>query len=253
MPIRRQTIDYVNAGHQMTGYLAVDSGNIGRAAGVLLAHEAPGMSPLMRERADALAELGYAAFALDLHGAVDFDAAESARRHSELVSTPFLIRDRALAALAVLTDQPEVDPQKIAAVGFCQGGITVMELARAGAPIRCAIGVHPGLKRPTDTPMGPIDARVLMMVGDDDPFVPPEDHAAFVAEMRDSGAAWEMHLFGGVQHAFTNKGVEDLGLPGLHYDAYATRRSWAMILDMLKDVFGGATLPAERSLPSPVS
>ncbi len=220
----------------MTGYLARNCASTASAPGILLAHEAPGMSPLMRERADALADLGYVAFALDLHGAVGFDPAESRQRHAELVSTPFLIRDRAMAALAVLTEQPEVDPQRIGAVGFCQGGITVMELARARAPIRCAIGIHPGLKRPEDTPQSSINARVLMIVGGDDPLAPAADRAAFAAEMDASGAAWEMHVFGGVQHAFTNKGIEDLGLVGFHYDDRATSKSWAMMLDMLGEV-----------------
>lgn len=233
MPIRHQTIDYFSGGLRMTGYLADGSGGDGQAAGVLLAHEAPGMSALMRQRADTLAALGYVAFALDLHGAVDFDQAESRRRHVELMETPLLIRDRATAALAVLAGQPGVDPTRIGAVGFCQGGITVMELARARAAIRCAIGFHPGLRRPGGTPEGPIDARVMMMVGDDDPLAPPEDRTAFAAEMAAAGASWEMHLFGGVQHAFTNVGIEALGMPGFHHDARATRRSWDMMLDML--------------------
>ncbi|MFC0303456.1 dienelactone hydrolase family protein [Rhizorhabdus histidinilytica] len=235
MPIRRQSIEYDHAGCRMTGYLADGSDAAGTAPGVLLAHEAPGMSPLMRQRADSLADLGYVAFALDLHGAVDFDQAESRRRHAELMKTPFLIRDRAMAALAVLTDQPGIDPGRVGAVGFCQGGITVMELARARAPIRCAIGFHPGLRRPAGTPPGPIDARVMMLVGDDDPLAPPEDRATFAAEMTAAGAAWEMHLFGGVQHAFTNLGIERLGMAGFHYDARATSRGWAMMLDMLEE------------------
>ncbi|MFM0348191.1 dienelactone hydrolase family protein [Paraburkholderia sp. RL17-347-BIC-D] len=250
MQIQRQTIDYFHADLRMTGYLADGSDASGKAPGVLLAHEAPGLSVLMHQRADALAELGYVAFALDLHGSIGFNQAESRRRHAELMETPFLIRDRAIAALDVLVSQSRVDPGRIGAVGFCQGGITVMELARARASIRCAIGFHPGLKRPNATPEGPIDARVMMMVGSEDPLAPADDRAAFAAEMAAAGAAWEMHLFGGVQHAFTNVGIERLGLAGFHYDARATRRSWAMMLDMLDEVLAcGPILQPEHSLP----
>jgi dienelactone hydrolase len=110
-----------------------------------------------------------------------------------------------------------------------------MELARAGAPLRCAIGFHPGLRRPAGSASELITARILMMVGDDDPLVPPDDRAAFLAEMKTAQANWEMHVFGGVAHAYTNPDIDGLGLPGFRYDERATRRSWEMMLRLLEE------------------
>jgi dienelactone hydrolase len=96
-------------------------------------------------------------------------------RHTELMSTPGLIFKRAQAALDVLVNQPRIDGARLAAIGFCQGGITALELARGGAPIRCAVGFHPGLTRPAGSPDGKITTKILMMVGDQDPVVPQAD------------------------------------------------------------------------------
>jgi dienelactone hydrolase len=233
--IRQQHIKYSCDGTVLSGYLAEAAASDKPAPAILLAHEAPGMSQLMRDRADALARLGYVAFALDLHGATGFDQDEARRRHLELMETPSLIHDRAHAALDLLADQPSVDATRIGAVGFCQGGITVMELARSRAPVRCVIGFHPGLRRPAGSATGPITARILMMVGDDDPLVPPDDRSNFVAEMKAAQAHWEMHVFGGVAHAFTNPAVDELGLSGFRYNERATRRSWEMMLCLLEE------------------
>jgi dienelactone hydrolase len=220
-----------------TGYLANDSPGV-QQPGILIAHEAPGMSDLIKQRAQVLARLGYVAFALDLHGATGFSLEESRARHAHLMSTPGLIFRRAAAALEVLGNQPDVDLSRLGAIGFCQGGITVLELARGGLPIRCAVGFHPGLKRPAGSPNGPIAAKVLMMVGDADPVVPPADRAAFIAEMNAAEADWELHLFGGIGHAFTDPRIDSLGIPGFTYSEAASRRSWNRMLDLLQETFG---------------
>lgn len=128
----------------------------------------------------------------------------------------------------------------MAAIGFCQGRITALELARGGAPVRCVVGFHPGLKRPAGSPDGPIEAKVLMMVGDADPIAPAEDRAAFAAEMNAAGADWELHVFGGVAHSYTNPDVDALGVPGLAYNERAARRSWSLMLALIEDTFGSS-------------
>jgi dienelactone hydrolase len=229
-------IDYEEGGRRLTGWLADGSG--GRPApGVLVAHEAPGVGAHVREVAERLAGLGYVAFALDLYGGERFALDEARALHQEMMSVPGLMVRRALAALRVLTDQPGVDPARLAAVGFCQGGIVALELARAGAPIRAAIGFHPGLKRPAASPDGPIAAKVLMMVGDADPVVSAEDRLAFARDMDAAGADWQLHLYGGVGHSFTNRDVDALGYPGFRYDERAARRSWATMQALLDEVF----------------
>ena len=192
----------------------------------------------VKGRTRALAEQGYVAFALDLFGAHDLDLAD-ARRHSSLVmTTPGLLYARANAALDALASQENVDSARLAAIGFCLGGVTVLELARHGAPIRCAIGFHPGLKRPAGSPDGPIAAKILMMIGDADPIVPQEDRVAFAQSMNAAGADWELHVFGRVGHSYTNPGIDAYGFPGFAYDARAARRSWQMALALLSEQLG---------------
>jgi dienelactone hydrolase len=145
---------------------------------------------------------------------------------------------RAAAGLDLLRAQPRVDGARLAAIGFCQGGITALELARAGAPIRAAIGFHPGLKRPAGSPDGPIAAEVLMMIGDSDPVVPVEDRLAFARSMDAAGADWQLHLYGGVGHGFTNAGIDAFAYPGFRYDARAERRAWASMMALLDEALG---------------
>lgn len=227
-------IDYHTDNLRVTGYLA-DGSKGRRAPGILVAHESLGITARVKERALALAEQGYVAFALDLFGKQDFDLEEARRQTAPCFETPGLLYARAAAGLEILASQANVDTARLAAIGFCLGGVTVLELARHGAPIKCAIGFHPGLKRPAGSPDGAIAAKILMMIGDLDPIVPHEDRIAFGQSMDASGADWQLHVFGGVGHSYTNPEVDVHGLPGFRYDARADRRSWQMALAMLRE------------------
>lgn len=231
-----ETVRYACGPTTLTGYLARPS-HPRTAPGVLVAHQATGVGAHVRDRAAALADLGYTAFALDLYGEEGFPGEQQAERHRALMETPGLLLSRALAGLDVLSAQPKVDPMKLGAIGFCQGGATVLELARAGAPIRCAIGFHPGFVRPVDSREGTISARVLMMSGADDPFATADHLALFEAEMKAKTIDWQLHLFGGVGHTFTDPEIDALGLPGFAYDQVADRRSWAMMRLLLEECF----------------
>ena len=235
--LRLRSVRYADGDLPLTGYLADGSGDK-RAPGVLIAHEAPGMSDHVRDRALALAGLGYVAFALDLYGTEGLPLEAARAKHLELMTTPGLMARRSLAALDVLSEQPNVDASRLAAIGFCQGGIVALELARHRAPICCAIGFHPGLKRPAESPDGPISAKILMMVGDDDPVVPAEDRVAFAANMKMLGADWQLHIFGGVGHSFTNKAIDALAITGFGYDSIADRRAWKLMLTLLEEQIG---------------
>jgi len=234
-----RAIAYDCDGTRLTGYFA-DAAPHRTKPAILVAHEAFGMNDHIRARTRRLAELGYAAFALDMYGAEGLALPEAVSRHVALMSAPGLMLARASAGFGVLTAQPGVDRERTAAIGFCQGGITALELARGGAPLRCAVGFHPGLMRPAGSPDRPIRAKVLMMIGDQDPDVPPADRAAFAAEMQGKQADWQLHLFGGVGHAYTNPDADRLNRPGYGYDAAADRRSWTMMLALFEEVFEGA-------------
>lgn len=233
--MEQRDIFYTAEGVAFTGVL-IDGSRGAPAPGVLVAHEAPGRDEHMVKWAHKLASAGFVALALDLYAA-PFSMADAATRHMEMMQTPGLMLTRATAALDALAAQPNVDRCRLAAVGFCQGGIVAAELARAGAPILCAIGFHPGLLRPVGSPDGAIAAKVLMMVGDRDPVVPPADRAGFAAEMEAKGADWQLHLFGGVGHSYTNPAIGSIGRAGFAYDATAERRAWAMAMSLLEEVF----------------
>jgi dienelactone hydrolase len=221
---------------RLTGFLA-DGASRGPAPGILLAHEAPGVTAHVKERARMLAECGYVAFALDMYGRTDLPLEEARERSRQLMSDAALMRRRARAALDLLASQAHCDASRLAVVGFCLGGIVALELARDRAPIRCAVGFHPGLMRPAGSTSGPIAAKVLIMVGEDDPVVPAEARASFIREMDEGRADWQLHVFGGVGHSYTNRQIEARGFAGFAYNERADRRAWKLMLSLFEEVF----------------
>ena len=208
-------------------------------AGVLVFPEAFGLGAHAVGRARRLAEMGYVALACDLHGEGRvMDLAEVMPVIGAMRSDPLRIRARAEPAWRALTARPEVDASRVAARGFCFGGTMALELARGGADLRAVVGFHSGLgtQRPEDAKH--IKARVLVCIGADDPGIPPDQRAAFEAEMRDGKVAWEMQLYGGVVHSFTNPEADSMGRPEFaRYDARADRVSWAAMGELFNEVF----------------
>ena len=179
----------------------------GRRPGVLVFPEAFGLGEHAIGRAERLAGMGYVALASDLHGdGLLVDGLEEAIGMLQpLFADPSRTRARAGAGLAALAARPEVDAGRIAAIGFCFGGTMALELARSGAEIKAVVGFHSGLGTAAPkTDAKAIKAKVLVCIGADDPFIPPEQRAGFEAEMRDGGVDWQMHLYGGTVHSFTN-------------------------------------------------
>jgi dienelactone hydrolase len=236
-----ERIPYAAEGVEMVGYLAVAEPAAGRTRpGVLLLHEGGGQDDNVRERADRLAGLGYVAFALDyLGGGTLHPLVEAQARLGELIADPMLARRLAVAGYTVLAAQPGVDATRVAAAGFCFGGAMALELARAGVALRAAIGFHPGFIASSPPAPAEITASVLMMCGADDPVVSVADRQRFEAEMRSAGVAdWQLEVYGGVGHSFTNPDISARQLPaGFSYDERADRRSWASMLALLDEVF----------------
>jgi dienelactone hydrolase len=227
-------IPYEHDGVLLHGWLA-DGTRAGRAPGILVAHEAVGVTEHTRTRTRMLAELGYVAFALDMYGRPDLPLEEARVQSQQLMADAGRLRRRARAALAVLAQHANCDAQRLAAVGYCLGGIVVLELARDRAPLRAVAGVHPSFKRPAGSTSAQIPAKVLMMIGDADPIVPGEERSAFAAEMSAAGADWQLLTFGGVGHGFTNPDIDRLGYPGFGYDARADERSWGTLRAFLTE------------------
>ena len=235
--MRTEDIEYQADGARLVGYLAVDDAKPGKRPGVLVAPEGGGLVDLTKSIARRLAEAGYVAFAMDYYGDGQplADLSEAMPRIMAFMADPTGIRARATAALKVLTEQPQTDAGRLAAIGYCFGGTTVLELARSGADLKAVVGFHSGLgtARPQDAKN--IRAKVLTCIGALDPIIPPDQRQAFEKEMADGGVDWRMNLYGGAGHSFTNPDVGALGRPGFEYHAETDRRSWRAMLDLFDE------------------
>jgi len=236
--MQTKDIAYSADGADMVGYLATPSGG-GSGPAVLLCHEGPGLADHAKIRARRLAALGYVVFALDYHGGgVPLPMTEARARLGVWLADPSGIRARATAALKVLTDQPGVDAGRVAAIGYCFGGTTALELARSGARLGCVVGFHSGLgtARPQDASR--ITGKVLACIGTADPLIPPEQRTAFEVEMTEAGVDWRMNLYGGVGHSFTNPEADAYNMPGIKYHGPSDHRSWRAMLDLFSETIG---------------
>src|SRR4051812_958156 len=219
-----QPVPYTVGGRTFTGLLADGSGGR-KAPGILIAHESIGLTGHIEDCTRRLAELGMVAFAADLFGETDLTL-DQARAHSKALAADTAgLRARMHAALAVLERHPNVDPSRLAAVGYCFGGGASIELARDGAPLAALVCFHGGVLPGTDD--GKIRARVLLCHGADDPAVPPATILAFTEKLSAARVDWQLHLYGGVGHSFTNPEIDSWGFAGFAYDEAADRRSWA--------------------------
>jgi dienelactone hydrolase len=237
--VRIDDIEYEADGRRMVGHLAVDESKTGRRPAVLLAHEGGGLDDNVKGRADRLAQLGYVAFALDYFGDGKPPPREEAmERLMPLMSDPDRIRALGRAGLDVLLAQPEADPDRVAAIGFCFGGTMVLELARSGADLKAVVGFHSGLATTRPDDARNIVGRVLVCIGADDPLVPPEQRRAFEEEMRAGGVDWRMHVHGGAKHSFTNVNAHQVGIPGIEYHQPTDERSWRAMIDLFDEALG---------------
>jgi dienelactone hydrolase len=236
--MKTMDIEYDVAGTRYVGTLALEEGSDGKRPGILVAHEGPGLTELAKSFARRLAAEGYVAFAMDYHGEGRSPGMDVAmERITAHLADPSAIRAIAAAALKVLADQPQADATRLAAIGYCFGGTTVLELARSGADVKATIGFHSGLR--TARPQDAINIRgkVLVQIGADDPIIPPDQRLAFEKEMTDAKVDWRMILYGGAGHSFTNPDVDALGRPGFAYNKVTDRRSWRAMMDFLAETF----------------
>lgn len=209
---------------------------------VLVAHDWSGRREFACRAAERAAELGYVGFALDMYGkgvfGRDGDAEGNAALMAPFVEDRELLRRRVRAALAAGRGLPEVDSSRTAAMGFCFGGMCALELARSGADVLGVVSIH-GILAPGGAPAADIRAKVLCLHGHDDPMVPPEQVLAFEKEMTRAGADWQVHVYGGVMHAFTNPAAADPGF-GTVYSETAERRAYRTLAGFLDELFQAA-------------
>lgn len=230
--MRIDDIEYTADGRRMVGQLHVDDRTPGRRPGVLVCHDFLGLRRHTKDIAARLAGLGYAAFALDYHGdGRVLPEDQVGPRFGELSNDVDQVRRLAGAGLDVLRADALVDPGRIAAIGYCFGGTMALELARGGADLRAVVGFHSGLGTPRPDDARNIRGEVLVCIGADDPIVPPEQRAGFEQEMTAAGVGWQLHLYGGVGHSFTNPDADGTMNPAFRYDRRADEQSWAAMVD----------------------
>ena len=235
-------VDYAADGLGFTGYVA-DGSRGEPVPGILVVHEGGGLTEETKRRTLKIAELGYVAFAMDLFGepVIDLERAREITRY--LRENVGALRVRCRAALDVVRAQPGTDTARLGAIGFCIGGAAAIELARDGADLACVVGFHSGfIEGPPAEDDRQIKARLLLCQGADDPVVTASQRNAFLARMTEAAVDWQLHLYGGVGHSFTNPQIDAWNLPGFAYDAVADRRSWAAMLGLFDEVFRPETI-----------
>jgi dienelactone hydrolase len=239
--LQTRVIEYKHGATVLEGYLAYDDSLTGKQPGVLIVHEWKGHSKYVRKRAEQLANLGYVAFALDMYGkgVQAKTIPEAMALSNKYTNDRPLMRARATAGLDVLRGQPQVDPRRIAAIGYCFGGTTVLELARSGADIAGVVSFHGGLSTPNPRDARNIKARVLVLHGADDPNVKQDEVDAFIKEMRDARVDWQLIEYGGAVHSFTNPEAGDDPSKGVAYNEKADHRSWEAMRTFFNDIFQG--------------
>jgi dienelactone hydrolase len=222
----------------LEGFLAYDDSVQGKRPGVLVVHQWFGLTDYEKRRATMLAQLGYVAFCADIYGKGirPKNVQEAGALSGKYKSDRQLLRARVNAALDELKKNEPVDTKNVAAIGYCFGGTTVIELARSGAELNGVVSFHGGLDSPTPSDGKNIKCKVLALAGADDPFQKPDDLTAFESEMRDNKVDWQIIFYGGAVHAFTQP---DPGFvnPGAKYNEKADKRSWEAMKTFFAEIF----------------
>lgn len=233
-----QLIEYQSGDIQLEGYYAANSESTEKRPAVIVIHDWSGKNEFACQKADKLAELGYVGFALDMYGKGKTGSTkeEKSALIQPLLENRNLIRQRALAAFDTVKQLPNVDANKISAIGFCFGGLCVLDLARSGANIAGVISFHGLLNAPQNLDSKPIKSKILVLHGYDDPMVPPTEVLKFANEMTTAKADWQIYMYGNTMHAFTNPQANDPGF-GTVYNTNADSRSWQAMLNFFSEIF----------------
>ena len=238
MGIHTRTVEYKDGDKLLEAYLAWDDSSSDPRPGVMISHAWRGRSEFEEGKAEQLAELGYVGFAIDLYGkgVLGTTTEENAALMQPLLDDRAMLQRRMKLALDNIRRQKEVDSARVAAMGYCFGGLCVLDLARTGADVAGVAAFHGLFGKPDNIGDVPMKARVLALHGWDDPMVEPDQVLALSRELSAAGADWQIHAYGGTMHAFTNPAANDPEF-GTVYNADADRRSWQSLQLFLAEIF----------------
>lgn len=235
--VKVQTVDYRQGDTPLEGWLVYDDAQHGKRPGVVVFPAYYGPSNDEKEDAERLAKMGYVAFVADVYGkgVRPNNPKDAGAEMGKYMRDRALLRQRAVAAYHELHSNPMVDTSRIAAIGYCFGGAGALDLARSGAPLKIAITFHGVLTSPTPQDDSNIKGRVLALHGADDPIVGPQAQEQFKKEMTDAHVDWQLVLYGGAVHAFTEKSSGNDPSKGAAYNANADKLSWEAMTQAFKD------------------
>ncbi len=238
--IVKQEIAYEHEGEQLQGQLYWDDAISAKRPGVIVVHEWWGLDDYANNRAKMLAEMGYVAFAIDMYGVGKLTEHPDKAGEWMKINTSNVERwrERALKALELLKQSDQVDKKKLAAIGYCFGGATVMQMAYAGADLDGVVSFHGSLPLP-DVMLdeGDIKTKILVAHGGSDPFVSNEKLIKFQTALTELKADLQVVTYAGVKHSFTNPGADARGMEALKYSPDADRRSWQQMQMFFKEIF----------------
>jgi dienelactone hydrolase len=238
--INTQAIDYRHGDVNLTGLFVWDDSQTNRRPGILVVHGGAGLDDHAKGRATRLAEQGYLAFACDMYGnGVAGDRRRVMARITELRNNPAILIERANSGIEALRSHPLVDG-RLAAIGYCFGGMTVLELVRSGADLLGAVSVHGSLDTKQPAKPNAVKAKILVCHGALDPHVPMTQVNSFAEEMKSANADWQLIIYGQAMHGFTHETGPKL--PGVEYHAQTDTRSSKAIQNFFAEIFGAPDL-----------
>lgn len=236
--VQTKTINYRHGDTELQGFLAWDDSIEGKRPGVLVVHEWWGLNDYARRRTEQLAKMGYVAFALDMYGKgkVTEHPQQAGQWASMVRANTENWVSRAVAGLNILKNQELVDTSRLAAIGYCFGGSTVLQLAFAGEDLKAVVSFHGALPVPTQEQAKSAKASILVCHGSADALIPRETIQKFIEALNKGGADWQLIEYGNARHSFTVPGVDKVGIENLKYDAKADHRSWQDMQNLFKEV-----------------
>jgi dienelactone hydrolase len=237
--IKTEVVEYKDGDTVLEGFVAYDDAITAPRPGVLVIHDWTGLQEYAKRRTTMLAELGYIAFAADIYGKgvrpteTQHCAVQAGTYKSDLP----LLRRRVTLGFDQLLKRPGLDAQRTAAIGYCFGGTSALELARSGAPVAGVVSFHGGLGTTLPAGEGAVKAKILVCHGADDPHVKPAEQAAFKEEMAKAKVNYEFVAYPGAVHSFTKKEAGNDTESGNAYDEAADQKSWQDMKDFFAKIF----------------